>query len=1681
MSDRYNISQYPNFVKNLRQLCTTEISDEKKPLKSTAAKDGSLETVLTWYTWILNRPPNTTMAPPTAAHVDFLYGAGAVEVTAAILKRKTTPSASDEEMSLSWFSQALSFVAASAASSVPDTERLLQLIARADAPFWRNVDSPRTLAVVDGWVDPLATTASSAPMVGVDGIDDSHFSHKLSLGDLVDCYVPELKLWMEGTVTTRTEFGEFEVTMAALKDVMPPDDLNKKLPEDVAMVDDAPGQKKSLEKVWLSPDNPMHRSRVEPYGTKTGTTATNGPNAKLAASSTDSSTVTMPGDAAAVFTPPMSPPSATKDVAAHTAAATAAAAAAAAVELLPPDASQSEIAWRVALKVGDLLDARNNAGIWVQAIVVAIEAVNESMGDTAMPAAPHSELRGSFKLLFVGSPSTVDAITIARASRRLKPLNYVSGGARGPVAVPPFAFETESERVPHAFDPTDDSPGVLLRVPPRGSRFHVRSGPKLLAILDSFLKTKSTESSRSPPVWMIFLDRLRARPPHRPDVAPPTWAWVAEWTAVWGNVADCWTRAARSDFILPWLRGIVAWLRDGLTDEDVRAITRESFEGLIVGIMRLERISQAPHAIENEAPAVTAVRVGEGVLLCVIGCLIASDAVMQRREGLRALNELIASVRAAERHGPSGVAVDIRGTFSRVPVVRWLTGAQICAFLKGADPLVLARLAERPPASDAPPRSLDFVADTCVKRHFSELVRHADAALVLLSVTPNPSAPPFTFLDADSIARVWSALALSAEDDVKNAVAMVCEAAPSLRAADALALLRTAIAAGGTRFPALTARMYGAFATAHASAVADGGTAAELTREALAALVSATFGLDISGSASTSPPAFASAAQAALVTALRHSALRGQREALLRVVARNLTRGVFATRSLELLKGLLDAFPTGSAHAAPSALATAAAPAGDGDPPGTSPNVPRLDLSMFNTRAASSVPAATTAASGSAEKKRKTISYNDIIRLINNNGASSSAAAPSVSQNFVAPLPSCPTPSVPVVIATGDLLPAVLASLDAREGIVSALIAYATALSRAASREMSSNSVPTWAATVGANADASGNDVDMSDGAAACAPDNAVSVADEIVEEIQVTVCDADWEPRAIWEFARAALPSTSDGSSVGNVVGGDADAGADALSSALQAVGSTLAHTPPSTELFLPALRATLTFLGWALASSSLELTVTQATFLWDELVGRAVAVKARALALAWFSAGANALVVSGNGASGGASGGGNAALGTLFPLSTAQALFKDRLSTPAFFAADSLDAHAFVTWRSFFLLVNARAGALRIPAGLPLASVGAPPASRDSPAVLAIADFALPQPPSAQSLTPSQAAAAAAASLVFSPRANAASPVPAPPELIGEASLWSAALGASRGDVSADAIYLISAGAVAPSFCVPYEFFLNACALTSAPPIPTLRVNAVCGARARRTLVDRSLEKVRAAATAPLAARRALELLSIACNDAEESRAANLEHLHALVAAAAARERVGAPSHPALEAAVARARALIDATSSVGGSLNALVDADADAHVVLSLSVAGALPWLPTPPGLATDASVGAGKDDSFVSATTTSPASTTSLPTATAASPTAAFIKGGPPLRLRVSSSAPISDTRTALHLAAVCAIGLVAPTASDVHAHALALPSPTALSLGPVFPVNFPKLANRCGSPPALYERAAISQF
>jgi ubiquitin C-terminal hydrolase len=1517
------------------------LSNEKKPVSET------LQSIWSWFSWAEKGGRNVT-----PAHKTYLQDTVYFDVCSALLRRRTlgvehANSTRELDAALIWFRRALETTAFFIKADSPETERLLPLICNADATLWRAYDAPITRAEITGWVDELAVngpkhgvSASAIVDVSFNGVipphctraghpvpplkfDENHFSTTLCVGDAFDNYVPELNVWTRAVVVERMPgYSEFKVERPALFSLPPiridisqtqahaRDDAGD---DGVNKCGEASFSEKPLAVVWLSDADEKFQCLIAPLGTQ-----------NIAASAEYFGSLAAPAASCPLNSAlETSRPQLTTSPSARIPAPFS--------DLIPFSSSSDDMAWRATLKPGDVVDLRSMDGKWAQAVVLAVEGERDS---AAAASEQDAALSGWLRLTFVGAPSSAADEIVARASRRLMPLNFVSGGARGPVFVSPM-LETDAERTPRWPDDEDSTPtGKLLSAPPGGSVSSAPMGSRLLNILNEFLMLYFDENHVRVHVFADALARIELR---AEDYSRPTWTWVASWTAAFGRLAECWTPEGRREFAGPWLRAVIRWVSSALTDDDVRAVTRESLDAFFLGLARLERATRVMQ-LENEDPAAAACRISEGVALSLASALLCSESVLQRREGLRAINDWIAAARLAEAHGQSGI--DSSGR-SRLIVARWVTLPITAAVLSGAEALRLAGLYS-PPSASAPRtrRSLSFIRDAFVTRHFGDLVRHAGAVLTLLSHVSVASLPinclpqaELEFLQSASdvclspaaLADVWAAAAMSSEEDVRDAVAMISEAAAALTPRAALSLLQLALSSGGTRFPVHTARLLGAFATAHAGLVsgtppsgletghAELALAQELTSRAIAALFIASFGGDVCSVAATvsaasvvvhgnaaisssHAAALAEAALPVLIAVMKKSALASMRMAVLRATTRLVVRGVAVSRALSLLHGVLSAYPLAPATATPVAAnslpkdADSSVAAVISSVAAALPDKKKSSAKMKNT--------ATTEASREAKKRATALRVMQVLRSTPQFAAALGNASGPIASTDSVPMAADTSEQSSEPLA-GIFVSEVLCDLNERLFLIPSLLAYAAAVSRAARRVFTNIfGVKTWA-------EAS----DDSTGAAG---------VDELAAECEIFIEERDWAGLQKFQVeSRSEEPP---------------DSLLDLLLAA--AVRGTPNKAP---EPFLVSIRSALSFLGWSLAASdSLALDSEPILQLWDETVECAISARARSSALAWFSAGAAALAPMSSTDGEGLRTDGSTlpalgARGIIFTALAASDLFSARLANPLSKFAARLDHAAFVTWRCFFLLKNSQSGQLLFSSESPLASIGARAGSPTETAQ-AIAAFNLPKP---RQIPISSSAAGTHGLTVAAENFK---------NLVGNDFLWLAAFEAEDAAASADAVHLltlISRGVPGNESRVLRETFFE---------------RALTCLRYKVAPESNSLSDAGSSKRTDLAACRAIELLTAAVDDGEDEYSRALDKLRILVAVAASVSRAAPPSPGSraannLYAAVSIGRARLAASAGLTGGesfLASTAKAQVDSSRCFVLALNGPIEWL-------------------------------------------------------------------------------------------------------------------------------------
>ncbi len=92
------------------------------------------------------------------------------------------------------------------------------------------------------------------------------------------------------------------------------------------------------------------------------------------------------------------------------------------------------------------------------------------------------------------------------------------------------------------------------------------------------------EEEGATPMWALILSRLLRRSSNDYDRVPSKssntleaslfFPWVSSVTAALGRQGDCFTDYALAHWVGPWVKGVVAWVSEGVGDEEVRSKDR---------------------------------------------------------------------------------------------------------------------------------------------------------------------------------------------------------------------------------------------------------------------------------------------------------------------------------------------------------------------------------------------------------------------------------------------------------------------------------------------------------------------------------------------------------------------------------------------------------------------------------------------------------------------------------------------------------------------------------------------------------------------------------------------------------------------------------------------------------------------------------------------------------------------------------------------------------------------------------------------------------------------------------------------------------------------------------------------------------------------------------------------------
>lgn len=952
---------------------------------------------MSWSDWVDKLDYNKFRTP---AHGDHLRMTAALAMVQALLRRSVFRKKPEEEKkAVERFVKWASGICAVNVANGLDTDRLFSAIFDPEAPFWRANDKRRPFAEVQG-MPPIqnahsasstaagAGSTSRGPSEDDVGLIQAHFLFdvtKLHVGALVDLWPSSLEVanpmyhgppllakWVQAKIVEVSPFGT-EARVAVLDPRV-----------------QAPLPDNSL---WVGLES--HRYHIAPPG---------------------------------CFTAPNVSDSDTLDEA-DAAKATAGPAPETAAPLQPitdiiSEMDEEEASWRSSLSTGCLVDAMDRLGKWFRAIIVdtapaeVVAAAAESESGQAKPAAP---VPGRLRVSFIGWSSSQDE-WIQRSSNRIARLNLRSAGATGIIVDVPWTVETDQERdcegaAPlFAIDEQAEKHSIIADRP--YTPFSIQKGPILAKLLNEFFCHPIGNPSGG--VFCCFnalMNRLLASGVgSTPHITMQFWT---EWTPVLGRVADLFTSLGIDCIVKPFISALIRWIADGMTADDVKAMSKQSIDGIASGVYRLTRRFQSKQASGQ---------VAEEVIVLLVQKALKSEATMKRRDALKMLQDLIAMATNAQAHPNGVVTINAGRDYARVPVALYLRPGALARWLSAQD----------------------ITLDMFVTRHHGELVRQAGGVLTLLA--------SHGLLTEVHASHIWSACDYSAEEDVKNAVAMIAEVASSLPPVVLQHLLDCCIAAGGTRFPQHTAKLLQSLVLsqqrvselpleAQALLTGDEAVAVTLVRRSLACLFALTLGIQpgripglrsdgdsaaagtagagdmtspSSSAGSTSPrlpssastpaagnvsAALSAAAQSSLLGALQHSALAPFRMPYMRACVRNVSSHVFVPRSLAILRGIIDTFPPTAVVAPPVGSHSTAASVGgaagsaadfrlpDSLFPSSAPTKPTKSKAPATASAATS---ATSESKEAAEAAGKPINYTpaDVAAAAQELLASSSTPAP---------------------------------------------------------------------------------------------------------------------------------------------------------------------------------------------------------------------------------------------------------------------------------------------------------------------------------------------------------------------------------------------------------------------------------------------------------------------------------------------------------------------------------------------------------------------------------------------------------------------------------------------------------------------------------------------------------------
>lgn len=421
---------------------------------------------------------------------------------------------------------------------------------------------------------------------------------------------------------------------------------------------------------------------------------------------------------------------------------------------------------------------------------------------------------------------------IHACSRRLQRFNTHSLGLRDPSHPVPVALERPEERdwnllVPH---PNTADGETRFAVKRDYSPSPIPKGPKFVNLLNYFF-SQPVGTNRSS-VVSVLMNRINLRTQEeQKGKGCPSFAWIIEFTILWGKCCDVFTNATVKHFLQPWMNSIcVIFVQKVLASDPFHHLSKDTVDAFAVA---MERITSRIWMSTTEPIAI-----GECAILHAAQTGIRSGVIKDRIRSLRVAADLCTNAYNKKMY-PTGIKKEkvlqkdprvalYKYKYTRVPHTSYLTVDILASWIISTPTIAIyARsinhanalrtwrdVVDRMSAFDQiPPKYqrlkhyalFNVLNDVFVQNHHEELVKLFGPLLIVLSVSG--------VLTKRDLFAVWSVCEHTTEADVRDAVAMLCDVVPYLQPAHVLFLLQLVLLRGGIKFPQLTVRLLSTIAT----------------------------------------------------------------------------------------------------------------------------------------------------------------------------------------------------------------------------------------------------------------------------------------------------------------------------------------------------------------------------------------------------------------------------------------------------------------------------------------------------------------------------------------------------------------------------------------------------------------------------------------------------------------------------------------------------------------------------------------------------------------------------------------------------------------------------------------------------------------------------------------------------